>query len=483
MRQLTSLDAQFLNAESGTTVAHVGSVVLVDPSSHDGEWGLDAVRSVYEQRLHLVPLLRQRLVEVPLGLGRPYWVDDPHFDIEFHLRELALPSPGNREQLGEQVARIHARPLDRTRPLWEAYVITGLEDGKAAFYTKVHHAAIDGVSGEEILETILDVTVEPREVPPEEAAPAGDRVPSPLDMLVRGAASLATSPVDILRTVPKSLSYLDELPGAANFPGVRLLSGAASTVGRLVGQSRHPAGRDLHAPRTPFNGQITAHRRFGFGSVPLDDVKRVKNHLGMTVNDVVMTMTASALRRWLLDHDALPRVPLVAAVPVSIRTEDQRGSHGNEVSVMIAELPTHLGGALERAEATRDAMQEAKQHFQAAPPSLYQDLSTVIPTALSGQVARTLFRAATVPGVLFNLFVSNIPGPQLPLYLAGARVEGLYPASAVTDWTGGLNITLFSYDGHLDFGLIACREMVPDVWNLVRYLAEALDELVALVPD
>jgi len=483
MRQLTPLDAQFLNAESGTTVAHVGSLVILDPSTSDGEWGLDAVRGVYEQRLHLIPLLRRRLVEVPLGLGRPYWVDDPHFDIEFHLRELALPAPGNREQLGEQIARIHARPLDRTRPLWEAYVITGVEDGKAAFYSKVHHAAIDGVSGEEILETILDLTAEPREVPPEDPAPGPGRVPSQVDMLLRGATSLATSPVEIVRTVPRSLGYLDELPGAANFPGVRLLSSAASTLGRLVGQSRHPGGRDLHAPRTPFNGPITAHRRFGFGSVPLDDVKRVKDELGMTVNDVVMTMAASALRRWLLDHDALPRVPLVTAVPVSIRTEDQRGTHGNEVSVMVAELPTHLGNPRERAEATRDAMMEAKQHFQASPASLYQDLSAAIPTALSGQVARALFRAATVPGVLFNLFVSNIPGPQVPLYLAGARAEGLYPASAVTDWTGGLNITLFSYDGHLDFGLIACREMVPDVWNLVRYLAEALDELVALVPD
>jgi hypothetical protein len=176
-------------------------------------------------------------------------------------------------------------------------------------------------------------------------------------------------------------------------------------------------------------------------------------------------------------------VPLVVAVPVSIRSEDQRGTAGNQVSVMVAELPTHLGDPRERAAATRDAMAEAKRHFAASPASLYQDLSTVIPTALSGQVARALFTAATVPGVLFNLFVSNIPGPQLPLYLAGARVLGLYPASAVTDWTGGLNITLFSYDGHLDLGLIACREMVPDVWNLVTYLAEALEELVALVPD
>ncbi len=201
----------------------------------------------------------------------------------------------------------------------------------------------------------------------------------------------------------------------------------------------------------------------------------------MTVNDVVMTLTAAALRRWLLDHDALPRTPLVAAVPVSVRTADQQGDLGNQVSVMVASLPTDVADPAERAEAMRDSMMAAKRHFQAVPASLLQDLSTAIPTALSGLAARSLFRLAMLPGVPFNLFVSNVPGPQLPLYVAGARVEGIYPVSAVTDMTGGLNITLFSYDGHLDFGFIACREMVPDVWHLADYLREALEELVALV--
>jgi WS/DGAT/MGAT family acyltransferase len=257
----------------------------------------------------------------------------------------------------------------------------------------------------------------------------------------------------------------------------------AGTAGRLLGQGRREQGRDLHAPRTPLNGPITAHRRFAFGSVPLEDVKRVKAHLGMTVNDVVLTMTTSALRRWLLDHDALPAVPLVAAVPVSVRSEDQRGENGNQVSVMVAELPTQIADVTARAEAMRESMQLAKRHFEAVPATLLQDLSTLIPTALSGLAARALFKLATVPGVLFNLFVSNVPGPQIPLYIAGARVEGVYPVSAVTDMTGGLNITLFSYDGHLDFGLIACREMVPDVWNLVGYLQDALDELLERLPD
>jgi WS/DGAT/MGAT family acyltransferase len=485
MRQLTSLDAQFLHVESPTTVGHVGSLVLLDPSTApDGEWTLEAVRAVYEPRLHLAAPLRQRLVPVPLGLGRPYWVDDPHFDLEFHLRELALPSPGTREQLGEQVARIHARPLDRTRPLWEAYVITGVEGGRAAFYSKIHHAAIDGVSGAEILETIMDVEPEPREVEPEPEPFVPRPIPSTVNLVRRGLTSMAVNPVEVLRSVPKNLEYLDELPGAGNIPGSHLLSETFGLVGRVLGQSQPDAGhRSLHAPRTPLNGLITPHRRFAFGSVPLDDVKRVKNHFGMTVNDVVMALATSALRRWLLDHDALPTVPLVAAVPVSIRTEDQQGSNGNQVSAMMAELPTHLSDPEERMLFTRQAMEEAKRHFEAVPASLLQDMSALIPTALSGLAARALFKLVTLQGVLFNLFISNVPGPQLPLYIAGAKVEGIYPVSAVTDMTGGLNITLFSYNGALDFGLIACREMVPDVWHLIDYLQDALAELVVLVPE
>jgi WS/DGAT/MGAT family acyltransferase len=486
MRQLTALDAQFLNVESPTTVGHVGSLVVLDPSSvPGGTWNLDAVRDVFEPRLHLAAPLRQRLVEVPLGLGRPYWVDDPHFDIEFHLRELALPAPGTREQLGEQVARIHARQLDRSRPLWEAYVITGLEDGRAAFYSKIHHAAIDGVSGAEILETIMDVSVEPRDVPEEETDFVPRSMPSTLDLVRRGVGQVLANPVELLQTVPRSLRYVDRLPGAANFPGTHLLSEGAALVGRLLGEEGRPASpqtRELKAPRTPLNGTITAHRRFAFGSIPLADVKTVKNHFGMTVNDVVMALTAAALRRWLLDHDALPDAPLVAAVPVSVRTEDQAGSLGNQVSVMLAELPTHLGDAGERLTFMGESMADAKRAFDAVPASLLQDLSALVPTALSGLAARALFKLATVPGVIFNLFVSNVPGPQLPLYIAGARVLGIYPVSAVTDITGGLNITLFSYDGSLDFGLIACREMVPDVWHLIGYLEDAMAEMVSLVP-
>jgi WS/DGAT/MGAT family acyltransferase len=485
VRQLTSLDAQFLHVESTTTVGHVGGLLVLDPSGvPGGEVTLSALRAVLEPRLHLAAPLRQRLVEVPLGLGRPYWVDDPEFDLEFHLREVALPLPGNPQQLGEQVARIHARPLDRTRPLWEMYLIHGVDGDRAAIYSKIHHAAIDGVSGAEILATIMDLTEEPRVVEDIDWTPSP--LPGRVELLERGLLSTVIQPWDLLRTVPRTLPHLADLPGATNVPGIRAISDVSAAVARVVTGGAAASGpaerRELRPPRTPFNGPITAHRRFSFGSLPLADIKTVKNAFGMTVNDVVMALCASALRRWLLDHDALPTVPIVVAVPVSIRTGDRPGSGGNQISVMVAEMPTEVGDPAERLTSVMAAMTNAKRHFQAVPATILQDLSTVIPTALSGLAARQLFKLVTAPGLPFNLFVSNVPGPQVPLYVAGARVLGLYPVSAVTDMTGGLNITLFSYDGSIDFGLIACRELVPDVWNLIDYLRDALAELLDLIP-
>jgi diacylglycerol O-acyltransferase len=483
MRQLSSLDAQFLHVESTTTVGHVGGLLVLDPSgAPGGELTLSALRAVLEPRLHLAAPLRQRLVEVPLGLGRPYWVDDPEFDLEFHLREVALPLPGDAQQLGEQVARIHARPLDRTRPLWEMYLIHGVDGVRSAIYSKVHHAAIDGVSGAEILATIMDLTAEPRVV--EDIDWAAGSLPGRVELLERGLLSTVTQPWDLIRTLPKTLPHLADLPGAANVPGIRVISDLSAAVAKVAtggAASSTTERRELRPPRTPFNGPITAHRRFSFGSLPLADIKAVKNAFGMTVNDVVMALCTSALRRWLLDHDALPTVPIVVAVPVSIRGGDRSGPGGNQISVMLAEMPTEVGDPAERLSLVMTAMTNAKRHFQAVPATILQDLSTVIPTALSGLAARQLFKLVTAPGLPFNLFISNVPGPQVPLYVAGARVLGLYPVSAVTDMTGGLNITLFSYDGSIDFGLIACRELVPDVWNLIDYLRDALAELMDLV--
>lgn len=484
MQQLSSLDAQFLHVESATTVGHVGSLILLDPSgAPGGELTLDRIREVIEARLHLAAPLRQRLVSVPLGLGRPYWIDDPDFDVEFHLREVGLPAPGDDSQLGEQVARIHARPLDRTRPLWEMYLIHNVSAGRQALYTKVHHAAIDGISGAEILATIMDVTVEPRvEEPPEEYWSPGP-MPSTTELIGKGLVSMATQPLDIVRTLPRALPHLADMPGANLVPGAKVISDVADAVLRLASgdeDGRVVGRRTITTPQTPLNGPITAHRRFAYGSLPLDDIKAVKNAFAMTVNDVVMALCTSALRRWLLDHDGLPSTPIVVAVPVSVRTADQQSENGNQISVMLAEMPTHIADPAERLAGVQIGMIEAKEQFDAVPASILQDLTAVIPTALSGLAARAIFQMVAVGAYPFNLFISNVPGPQLPLYVGGAAVLGVYPVSAVTDLTGALNITLFSYNGALDFGLIACRELVPDVWNLIGYLEDALAELVAL---
>jgi WS/DGAT/MGAT family acyltransferase len=483
MRQLSALDAQFLHVESRTTVGHVGGMILLDPSEvPGGALSLDDVRAVLEPRLHLAEQLRQRLVTVPLGLGLPYWVDDPDFDIEFHLREVALPAPGDDRQLGEQVARIHARPLDRTRPLWELYLVHGIDGGRQAIYAKIHHAAIDGVSGAEILNTILDITLEPRvEEPPDELWEP-DPLPTSLELAARGLAASAAQPLDILRTLPRALPHVADLPGASMVPAIHAISDFADAAVRAAtngGAGREGERRVLMTPGTPLNAPITAHRRFAYGSLPLAEVKAVRQAFGMSVNDVVMVLATSALRRWLLDHDGLPETPVVVAVPVSVR-DAESSSGGNEISVMLAELATQVADPVERLEAVRLAMAEAKRHFNAVPATILQDISAVIPMALSGLAARAVFRMVTLGNFPFNLFVSNVPGPQLPLYVAGARVAGIYPASAITDVTGALNITLFSYDGSLDFGLIACRELVPDVWKLIGYLRDALDELLDL---
>ncbi|CAN5856708.1 wax ester/triacylglycerol synthase family O-acyltransferase [soil metagenome] len=475
MRRLSALDAQFLNVEDRSTFGHVGALIVLDPADlPDGRLDLDSVRAVLEPRLHLATPFRQRLVDAPLGVGYPAWVDDTDFDLEYHLREVGLPQPGTREQLGEQVARIHARPLDRSRPLWEMYLVHGLEDGRFALYSKVHHAAIDGISGAELLAVLMDPTPEPRLVEPQPWDP--DRPPAPWTQLTEGTVSALTRSRDLVTRLPRALPYVTALPGGRLLPGARAFDEVTGVLRSLLGADEPPPRRALSAPRTPFNGPITAHRRFAYASLSLAAVKGVKNAFGLTVNDVVLALTAGALRRWLLDRDALPGVPLVTAVPVSVRDADS-AANGNQVSVMTVALPTHLADPAERLAAVVADVEVAKAEFDALPATLLQDLSSVVPTALSGLAARALFRLVTMPGVPVNLFVSNVPGPQQPLWIAGARVEGVYPVSAVTELTGGLNITLFSYDGSLDVGLVACREMVPDVWRLAGYLT---DELVTL---
>ena len=476
MRQLTSLDAQFLALENTRQTGHVGSVTVFDTSTAPGGTltGAD-MTELLAARLHLLPPLRWRLVETPFGLDYPHWVDDPDFDLDFHVREIALPAPGSDALLAEQVQRIHSRPLDRSRPLWEMYVVSGLASGHTALYTKIHHAIIDGVSGAEIMGLLLDLTPEVRETPREEPLRAG-RTPGQWEMLGRGLVGLPRYPFRAARALPAVLPNLDET-AFATLPGMGLLGRAAAKVEELArgdGNSVQRADRD--APRTSFNGKISPHRRWVFGQLPLEEVKAVKATFGCTLNDVVVTICASAVRTWLVDHDELPAEPLVAQIPVSVRTKDQAGTYGNRILLSSSKLYTNISDAAERLAATAEGLKVMKERHKAVPATVLQDANNFIPPALFTRAARVTFSMARSGTPPWNLVVSNVPGPQFPLYCAGAKLVANYPVSVIFDGTG-LNITVQSYDGHLDFGILADRDQMPDLWNVIGYLEGALADL------
>ena len=482
MQQLTGLDTTFLVMEAGGQLGHVGSLCLYDPSGLRGRSLYEAINDAFEARLSRMPPYRRRLVEVPLGLDRPFWIEDPAFDLDYHVRHIAVPPPGDDQQLAALVARIHGRALDRARPLWELYVIEGCANGLVAIYTKIHHCTIDGVSGAELLQVLLDRSPEGDAELPARRAIETEAVPSSFEMLARGVIGLALQPGRILGTARRTIRDL------------RQQEGALGAVARTLGLDRLPlAGGFLRrrgpqldadpipqrsAPRTPWNRSITPHRRFAFFSLPLDAVKRVKSAFGTTLNDVVMAISAAALRRYLLDHGELPDAPLIAMVPVSVRSEAQKHEFTNRVTSILAELATDEEDPVARLLRIHGAMQAAKRMQQAVPANLLQDWTQVTTPALAAQAARIVARTKVMDRLNppFNVVISNVPGPREPLYLAGAELKTYYPVSAVAEGQG-LNITVQSYRDHLDFGLIACRELVPDIWRFAELFAEALEEL------
>jgi len=485
MRQLTSLDAQFLALETPRQFGHTSGLAVLDPSTAPGGCvDLADVQRLIVERLPLLPPFRWRLAEVPFGLDYPYWIDDPDFDIDFHVRELALPHPGSISQLADQVARIFARPLDRTRPLWELYVVQGLQGGRVALLTKIHHAVIDGMSGAEILGVLLDISPEGREIPaPGPERNGNGRATGDLEMLLRGLSGLARYPVRALRSVPTTLPNLEDVGVYAALPGAGLVSRVARGVQRVVDRNSGvvPVHRErLVPPRTSFNGRVSAHRRVVFGELSLDMVKNVKNAYGSTVNDVVVSICAGAVRRWLLQHHELPDEPLVAQIPVSVRTSEQQGTFGNRILLMSAPLYTDEPDPVVRLRRTNESLAGMKERHRALPADLLQDANHFIPPAVFSRAARLTFALSRSRRMrpTWNLVISNVPGPQFPLYCVGARLESIYPVSVVTDGMG-LNITLMSYDGRLFLGIVADRELMPDVAQLMPWLEEELEALRA----
>ncbi|MDN5717595.1 MAG: wax ester/triacylglycerol synthase family O-acyltransferase [Janibacter sp.] len=466
MERLGGLDTAFLGLEALRQTGHVGSLVVLDPDGLGVPFDRAHLRALLAERVGRLSLFRKRLQMVPFGLDRPYWVDDPDFDLDDHVRASALPAPGARQDLVDLVARLHERPLDMTQPLWETYLITGLEGGRCAVYMKVHHAMLDGLSGVELLTALVDL--EPGIMPGEPAVHEPSRRPSGLNLLGRAASSITERPKDAKRLASGLVRYAPAL--AIN---------GASRVRRLVakGSTGEAVTSPLRAPSTPFNGAISAQRRIGLTQLPLADLKTIKNAFGVSVNDVVLAASAAAVRQWLIAHDASVGKPLVTMIPVAL-PGDRTGAAGNSVTAMFTPLPVHLEDPVRRLTAAHAATVAAKSSGAAVPADIYEGGLAFAPPIIMAPLMRNFFQLGLFQQVrTCNLVVSNIPGPDVTLYLGGAVVEALYPVSIITDGMG-LNITLQGLGENLNVGVLACRDVMPDVQELADAMRAEVEVLL-----
>lgn len=485
MKQLSGLDATFLYLETGSQFGHVCGLAVFERPDIPHWSPYEAVKTKISSRLADLEPFRRRLVEVPFSLDHPFWIEDPDFDIEFHVRETAVPSPGSREQLAQLTARLIARPLDRRHPLWECYVIEGLEGGRFGVLTKVHHATVDGAAGAELMTIFYGYEPGRLEPPSHLGVPPGEPVPSAAQTLARVVAGSVTKPGKFMALQVRTLRAVGEMTRNRGLTGLAgLLRTIPNPVGarvasRLAGtQDGLTAVPESNAPPTPFNGAITPHRRVALRSVALGEVKQIKAATATTVNDVVMAACAGGLRRYLLGHGALPDRPLVALVPVSIRTGGETDRWTNLVSGIFPVLPTTAAEPLDRLRQMQHIMDDAKDRFTLLPAKVLVDYAEFAPPALAIRAARVVSRLKVLDHLHspVNLVVSNVPGPRRRLYLEEAEMVHYYPVSTITDGVG-LNITVQSYCDTMDFAIVACRELVPDLDDLADLVIEEFADL------
>jgi diacylglycerol O-acyltransferase / wax synthase len=451
--RLTGLDSSFLHLERDGTQMHVASTTLFEgPAPAYVEF-----RDHIESRLHLVPRFRQKLRFIPFGQGRPVWVDDPHLNPAYHVRHTSLPEPGSEHQLRVLAARIFSQQLDRSKPLWELWLVEGLKGGRFAIVGKTHHAMVDGVSGVDITTVLFDTEREPAET----AKPLDRWVPKPepngAQLLAEALLERAIDPREFVRGVRRIMR------------GPRRALQKATEAALAAGTF---AWTGMGAPKSPFNFEVGTHRRFAWVRASLADMKYVKNQLGGTVNDVILAAVAGALGRYMRSRGH-PTVGLElrAMVPVSVRTEQQRGALGNQVTAMMAPLPVWCEDPARRLEIVRQSMGDLKQSKQALGATMLTQLTDFAPPTIAGQAARLQARQR-----FFNLVVTNIPGPQFPLYLMGRRMERVFPMVPLAK-NQGVCIGVMSYDGQVNFGLIGDYDGIPDLEDLAKDLEASIGEL------
>ena len=459
MRRLTGLDASFLYLETPNNHMHVAGTYVFDPNDVPGGYSFERVKQLIGNRLHRLPPFRWRLVEVPFGLHHPIWVEDPDFDLDYHVRRIEVPAPGSREQLSAIAAEIMGRPLDRARPLWEIHMVEGLEHGHFAMVSKTHHAAIDGASGAELSTNLFDPT--PETTIYDEPRWQSEPIPSDSEMLTYALNSLSRQPAAFAKVLMDSVQAALQSRSRPKTPGVT------------------PVGGLFNAPRTSINVPISPHRSFVVGEVTLDDIKRVRRAFGGTVNDVVLAVCAGALREYLIERNELPVEPLVAMVPVSLRKDDEKGAMGNRVSNIFVALDTHIADPVERLQKIREHTASAKKRANAIGGDTLSDWAEFAAPAVAAGAARLYasMRLAERHRPAFNVTISNVPGPQSPLFCTGSRLVAWYPMGPIFDGSG-LNITVMSYSGVVHFGLVACPDAVPSVGAIAGYLYEIMTALL-----
>ena len=455
--RLSVLDEIFLHLEGPDTHMHVGGVAVFEGPPPDYEDVLDMVRT----RLKLVPRFRQKLAFVPFGLGRPAWVDDPHFNLEYHVRHTALPAPGDQDKLNRLAARIMSQQLDRTKPLWEIWFAEGLAGDRFALISKTHHCLVDGVSGADIMSVILDLGPEPERVSPDQWRPRPE--PGADQLLVDAVNERLSSPAEMIRTLQSAASDPAGLPG-------RVVE-SARALGAFLGNS-------FSAPMTSLNQPVGPHRRLETVITDLADFKRIKNAFSGTVNDVVLAVVSGGLRRLLEERgESVDDLELRAMVPVSVRADHERGNLGNKVANMWAALPIYEPDPVERLRIVADQMKDLKSSGQAVGAQVLTTLGEWAPPTIVAQAARVVARQRA-----FNLVITNVPGPQLPLYTLGREMREVYPVLPLTDNTT-LGVALLSYNGTIGFGLLGDYDTAPDLRELAEGIEKSIAELVGAIDE
>lgn len=460
MDRLSGLDASFLYLETPQQLLHVSALFLLDPATVPEGYSFERLHAALARRIPQIPTFRRKLKRVPLGLDHPIWVEDPDFDLDRHVHRLAVPAPGGDQELSDLCGHLAGLGLDRSRPLWELWVIEGLASGQVAVLLRMHHSSVDGVSGANVMSYLcsLEPDAPPVEAPEQRAI---GRTPGDLELAGRAVLSAAARPMLAARLAR---------------PTVRSLVGTASRARQGTAMAA-----PLRAPRTRFNGTITGHRAVSWAELPLDRIKEIKNAVdGATVNDVVLAISGGALRRYLADRDELPGSSLVATVPVSVHGRTSRRAGSNRVSAIFCRLYTDVEDPLERLRRLAVSNRHSKDHGNAIPADMLQEWAEFAVPRTFGLAMRTVaaLRLTDRGPVIHNLVISNVPGPPVPLYFMGARVDAMFPLGPVFHGAG-LNVTVMSNAGRMHVGVIACRESVPDVWDLAAAFSGELDALYA----